>query len=101
MAVDAGGSLENAAPGRNRRLACRERFLLFQPTGKFLRSLNINSQQHPRMLRPAVLGALTQEKTRSLRFDPHRVDFVWDQLRLSCESRHPETVHDVRRAQVQ
>src|SRR6266436_9344248 len=61
MAVDAGGSLENAAPGSNRRLACRERLLLLQPTGKFVRSVNIDPQQHPRMLGAAVFGALPEE----------------------------------------
>src|SRR6185369_6404561 len=61
MAVDAGGSLEYAPPNSNLGLACRQCFLLLQPTGKFFGSVNIDSQQHPRMLGAALFGTLTQK----------------------------------------
>ena len=61
MAVDASVSLEYAPPGINGRLTCSQCLLLLQPMGKFFRSVNIDPQQHPRMLGPAIFGALTQE----------------------------------------
>src|SRR4030095_9547961 len=95
VTIDAGSLLENQPPGSRARIVLGEFLLLCYPTVEVLAAVHIYAEQHLRVLRAAVLGTLAEEQPGALRFNPHRVDFIGDQVRLAGETRHPETVHDV------
>ena len=83
MAVDASRSLENE-PARGRgRIVLGQLLLLLHPSIKVLTGVHIDAEQHLRVLRAAVLGALADEKAGPFRLNPHRVYFVGDEVRLA------------------
>src|SRR5882757_3416480 len=101
VTVDTSRSFENEAPGGGGRIVLGELLLFLHPSLKVLRRVHIHTQQHLRVLGAAVLGALAQEKPSPFRLNPHRVYFVGDEVRLARQTRHPETVHNVGRTQIQ
>ena len=101
VAIDAGGPLENH-PARGDLWVLRlRRLLLAYPAIEILRRVNINAQQHLRVLRAAILRALSDEKAGALRLNPHLILTIRNEVRLARQPRHPKTVHDVRRAQIE
>src|SRR5258706_9575258 len=101
VTVDTSRSFENEAPGGGGRVVLGELLLSLHPSLKVLRRVHIHTQQHLRVLGAAVLGALADEKPRPFRLNPHRVHFVGDEVGLASQTRHPETVHNVRGTQIE
>src|SRR5262245_1542145 len=101
VAVDAGSLLENKPAGRSVRIVLGEFLLLLHPAVEVLTRVYIDAEQHLCMLGAAVLGALAQKQPGALRLDPHRVHLVGDEVCLAGQTRHPETVHDVCRTQIE
>src|SRR6516162_4434716 len=75
--------------------------LLVHPSLEVVRAIHVYAQKHLRVLCPAVLRALPQKQACLLRIEPRRVRVIRNQVRLSCELRHPETVIGVGREQFQ
>ena len=53
------------------------------------------------MLSAAVLAALAEVGTGDVRIDPHRIFPVRDYVSLACQERHPETMRDVSRLEIE
>src|SRR5882757_6444720 len=96
MAIDASGALENQPSSAHGRVVFRELFLLLHPASKFLRRIRINAQQHFGVLGPAVSPALSEEQSGTFRLNPHRIDFVGNEINFPHQTRHPKAVDDVR-----
>src|SRR5262245_9055664 len=100
VAIDAGRLLEDQPAGSRGRIVLGEFLLLLHPALEVLARLHINAEEHFLVLVAAVFGALTDKQSGALRLNPHRVHFVGNKVRLACETRHPEAVHHVCRAQI-
>src|SRR5215469_16920615 len=57
---------------------------------------DVHSQQHLRVLRPAVLRTLPDKKARLMRFNPGAIRMIRDQVRFTRQPRNPEAVIRVR-----
>src|SRR5260370_35612492 len=53
------------------------------------------------MLGAAVFAALPEISSRDLRIDPHRIFLIRDNVSFACQARHPETMHDVGRLEIE
>src|SRR6266852_1716427 len=87
--------------GRMSWIRMRGSRLLVDPAIEVLAGLDVDAQEHLRVLRPAVLRALPQVEPCLARLDPHLVRVVWNQIGLAGEARHPEAVVGIRREQVE
>ena len=65
------------------------------PAIEVLSGVDVDAQEHLRVLRAAVLGALALVEPGLVRVDPGVVDLVRDQIRLARQARHPEAVGHV------
>src|SRR5215475_9871197 len=97
MAVDARGGEKEPAPGCRPWVFRRGLPLGRHPTGELFRGIRDNTNEHLRVLRPAIFGAVAAVYASLLWLDPHPVDAVRDQIGLPREFRGPETMYDVRR----
>src|SRR5687768_4528875 len=93
MAVDARGGEKDRAPCRRLRVFSRGSPLRLHPTCELFRRVRDDAKAHFRVLRPAILGAVTEIRASLLRLDPHPVDAVGDQVGLPRELRDPETMY--------
>src|ERR1700677_1470941 len=101
MTVQAGIAFK-ALPAGDRTSVFGRRFLLgSHPAGKILRSVYKNAEQHLGVLRSAILCALAKKDSRALRVYPHSVGMVRNEVRFSCELRHPKAVVGIGREQLQ
>src|SRR6266850_1417389 len=101
MTIDAGGALENQPSGGCGRVVFGKLLLLLHPAIELLWRIRVNAQQHFRVLGPAVSPALSQEQAGAFRLNPHRIDFVGNEINFSHQTRHPKTVDDIRSAQIE
>src|ERR1700674_1916824 len=92
MAVDAGSGLEYPLPLVNNIICGCWLPLQLNPTVELIARLNINTQKHFGVLCPAILRTLAQIKTRLVWIDPHTVRVGRNQVRLTRQSWHPETM---------
>ncbi len=54
-----------------------------------------------RVLGAAVLAALPKVGAGDMRIDPHRIFLVRDYVSLACQARHPETMRDIGRLEIE
>src|SRR5437899_2557320 len=100
MTIDAGRAFENQTAGGDAWVVFRKLFLLLHPAFKLLRRIRIHTEQHLRVLRPAVSSALSKEEPGAFRLNPHRIDFVGNEINFSHQARDPKTVDDIRGTQI-
>src|SRR5499427_4479680 len=92
MAVQARGALEHMPSRSFSLILIRRLLLLVYPSLEVFRAIYVRAQKHLRVLCPAVLRALPQKQARVVGIQPRLVRVIWNQVRLSCKLRHPETV---------
>src|ERR1700729_1098864 len=100
VTVDASRHFEYSLALRNGITDCCRLALLLNPAIKLILRLNVDAQQHLGVLRPAILGALTQIHTRVMGINPHTVRVVRNQIGLACQTRYPEAVIRIRGQQL-
>src|ERR1700722_1915907 len=97
VTVDAGRQFKYPLPWGTGTIHGRRLMLLLNPAIELGTRLNVDAQQHLRVLRPAILRALAQIDSALVGSNPHAVRVVRNQIGLARQARNPETVVGVRR----
>src|ERR1700751_569074 len=92
MTVYAGRGFKDLSALLRRTVRHCRPFFFLNPPIKLFRGINVYAQEHLGMLDAAVLSALPDIPTCFMRLNPHVIDAVWNQIRLSRQTRHPKTV---------
>src|ERR1039458_4897477 len=97
MAADTGCVLEDVAAFACAWVIHGWLLLVRDPGSKVGRAIGVDAQQHLGVLGSAVLRALAEIEPGSFRVQPHGIDPVGNQVRLSGQARNPEAVIGVSR----
>src|SRR5215510_416744 len=78
------------------------RFLLFShPPVEIILLMHSYTNEHARVLRPAILSAIPQIYPRLSGIEPHMIIAIRNQVHFSAELWHPVTMGDIGRLQLQ
>src|SRR5437899_1905955 len=101
VAVDTRSAFESTPAGAHACVLNRRLLLRAYPRGKIPGTIHKDAQKHLGMLCPAVLCALAEKDSYTLRVHPHPVRVVRNKICLACQLRDPETVVGVGGKQLQ
>src|SRR5947208_5923774 len=97
VAVDAGQRREELAARARRRHLRRRGLLRRDPRPELVLRMDDHDEEHQRVLQPAILGALADERPHPPWLDPDAVRLVRDRVHLSRQLWNPEAVGHVDR----
>ena len=100
MAIHACLRFKLVPPSRNRGILDAWLLFLLHPCGKLLRRIDVDTQQHLRVLHAAELRALSFIKTWRMGIDPHFVDAVRQQVDFAGKPRNPERMDHICRREL-
>ena len=92
MAIQASGGLKYPAAFAHLIVNNGRFFFVLYPLIELFARINVHTQEHFGVLRTAVLSALTEIESSLVGIDPRVVLAVWNQVRFSRKTRHPEAV---------
>src|SRR5262249_39641420 len=101
MTVDTGSGKEKIAAGPRLRIVRRRLPLGCRPLFEVLGRGHDDAEQHPGMLQAAILPAIPNISTGLCWLDPHPVFLIRNQISLAGELRHPETMGDIHRLELE
>src|SRR5579863_746305 len=96
MAVDASSSFKNPATLIHCITDLRRFRLFANPLLELIWRVDVNTEKHLRVLGAAILSTLAEKNAGFIGIDPHVVDAVWNQVRLSRQTWDPKTVVRIR-----